>query len=720
LQKTSPLANQTGTAAQTVSYCYDELHRVSKRDYQLHVYNPPACPITAPVVSYVYDLGDNAKGHLTSLIDQAGTASYTYGILGRLATETRTIAGISKSTGYTYDLGGTIKTLTYPSGRVVTYTPDSVGRLITAADGNGTNYVASASYTPDGSIKSLVNGSTPALNQNFQYTPRLQLCRITTLTSGTLPTTCTDSQHIGNIMDRGYDFHAGNGTAGNGADNGNVFAITNYRDSNRSQAFTYDALNRLTSGWSSANTGTYSWGENYSIDAWGNLQISPMSDKAHGGNFTLSGNAQNRPTGMNYDAAGNLLSYLTANYTYDEENRLSSTAGMTYTYDGNGERVLKSQVINNVLTPVKRYWSMGGNTLAEGDGTGNLTAEYIYFGGKRIARIDLLTNTVHYYLSDHLGSTSMVASAAGAVEEESDYYPFGTEVVVTGGVNELKFTGKRRDTESQLDYFGARYYSNAFGRFSTADLPFADQHKQNPQTWNLYTYGRNNPLGGIDPNGRGYIDLAALVQSVKNWWNGGVARDGGEGNFAKNNGIGAAKGTGIFGLNTLRTALSTGTPVWAGAGPGAMTVAPVIPTPAALKPSNQTQAQASTATQITLTAATAAIPLGGPETAAASGTTSLFRAVGSAEAESIESLGVFSAAPNGTEFKGFFFTQTDAESFSSMSSRAGWGDSSVYSTEAPTDLVNSSPPHAATGEGPGTLIPNDKLNQLSPPKKVDP
>jgi len=36
------------------------------------------------------------------------------------------------------------------------------------------------------------------------------------------------------------------------------------------------------------------------------------------------------------------------------------------------------------------------------------------------------------YLSDHLGSTSIVASATGTVEEESDYYPFGTEVVVSG------------------------------------------------------------------------------------------------------------------------------------------------------------------------------------------------------------------------------------------------------------------------------------------------
>lgn len=111
-------------------------------------------------------------------------------------------------------------------------------------------------------------------------------------------------------MDRGYDFHAGNGTAGSGTDNGNVFAITNYRDTTRSQAFTYDALNRLASGWSSANTGAYSWGETYSIDAWGNLQVSPMGGKAHGGTFQLSGNVQNRPTGMAYDAAGNLMSYL--------------------------------------------------------------------------------------------------------------------------------------------------------------------------------------------------------------------------------------------------------------------------------------------------------------------------------------------------------------------------------------------------------------------------
>jgi hypothetical protein len=49
------------------------------------------------------------------------------------------------------------------------------------------------------------------------------------------------------VFSIGYDFHAGNGTAGSGTDNGNVYGIYNYRDRSRDQSFTYDALNRLAS-----------------------------------------------------------------------------------------------------------------------------------------------------------------------------------------------------------------------------------------------------------------------------------------------------------------------------------------------------------------------------------------------------------------------------------------------------------------------------------------
>jgi RHS repeat-associated protein len=69
-------------------------------------------------------------------------------------------------------------------------------------------------------------------------------------------------------------------------------------------------------------------------------------------------------------------------------------------------------------------------------------------------------------------------------------------------------TGKLRDYESglQLDYFGARYYGGAQGRFTTADPENASGflYPDDPQSWNGYAYGRNNPLKFVDPDGLAY------------------------------------------------------------------------------------------------------------------------------------------------------------------------------------------------------------------------
>src|SRR5260221_1558993 len=69
-----------------------------------------------------------------------------------------------------------------------------------------------------------------------------------------------------------------------------------------------------------------------------------------------------------------------------------------------------------------------------------------------------------------------------------------------------KFTGKERDSESGNDYFGARYYNSAMGRFMSPDwasdptaIPYASYI--NPQSLNLYTYRLNHPLSGVDPDG---------------------------------------------------------------------------------------------------------------------------------------------------------------------------------------------------------------------------
>ncbi len=69
-------------------------------------------------------------------------------------------------------------------------------------------------------------------------------------------------------------------------------------------------------------------------------------------------------------------------------------------------------------------------------------------------------------------------------------------------IESMKFTAKERDAETGLDFFGARYFSGAQGRFTSADDPFNDQVANDPQSWNLYAYVRNNPLKNVDPNGQ--------------------------------------------------------------------------------------------------------------------------------------------------------------------------------------------------------------------------
>src|SRR2546426_2365589 len=145
---------------------------------------------------------------------------------------------------------------------------------------------------------------------------------------------------------------------------------------------------------------------------------------------------------------------------------MTSGVGVTYIYDGDGKRVSKSSG--------KLYWyGMGSDPLDETDLAGNTNNvsfnEYVFFGGKRIARRDS-SNNVSYYFADHLGTARVVTNAAGTILDDSDFYPYGGERPVTSSSgNRYKFEGKERDAETGDDDFGARYYSSALGRFLSAD-----------------------------------------------------------------------------------------------------------------------------------------------------------------------------------------------------------------------------------------------------------
>ncbi len=106
----------------------------------------------------------------------------------------------------------------------------------------------------------------------------------------------------------------------------------------------------------------------------------------------------------------------------------------------------------------------------------------------------------HYYIADHLGSAQMELSAGGWPVWSGQFAPFGQELANAYTPMHYKFTGKERDSESSNDYFGARYYGSTSGRFMSAD-DGSDQGAADPQSWNLYSYVRNNPLSRTDPDG---------------------------------------------------------------------------------------------------------------------------------------------------------------------------------------------------------------------------
>lgn len=127
----------------------------------------------------------------------------------------------------------------------------------------------------------------------------------------------------------------------------------------------------------------------------------------------------------------------------------------------------------------------------------------------------------YYYLSDHLGSNSIILDSVGNIMELSDYKPYGSINYETGvSLNEYKFTDKLLDNETVLQYFGERYLDNNSGRFISMEPVMMLLHDGNqlkklsdkelqeilsdPQSLNNYSYSKNNPIIFVDPDG--------------NWW----------------------------------------------------------------------------------------------------------------------------------------------------------------------------------------------------------
>ncbi len=152
----------------------------------------------------------------------------------------------------------------------------------------------------------------------------------------------------------------------------------------------------------------------------------------------------------------------------------------------------------------------------------------------------LSVESTHYFIADHLGSAQMEIADGGWPIYSGQFAPFGQEIQngqylpqtqPDGSTSNYKFTGKERDAESGLDYFGARYMSSNMGRFMSPDysdgpdpVPFGDL--ENPESLNLYSYVQNNPINSIDEDG--HLDCSggatqdvacAVTAAAKAVWN---------------------------------------------------------------------------------------------------------------------------------------------------------------------------------------------------------
>ena len=267
--------------------------------------------------------------------------------------------------------------------------------------------------------------------------------------------------------------------------------------------------------------------ESYDYDPAGNLLElhRAVGGTAWNRNFTFDTDSNRLETvehgsathQFHYDDNGNMIKESSArHYTWDHADRLiafrsqpegSNHASLEarYLYDADGMRV-------------KKYVRKNGNSNGENtvyiDGvlehhTWNAHGEqqannhlHVMDDQQRIAIVCRgpahpkdAGPPVQYHLGDHLGSRHVVVGDNGNWINREEYFPYGETSFGSFARKRYRYTGKEKDAESGLYYYGARYYVSWMARWMSCDpTGMVD-------TLNLYLYGRDNPNVFSDPTG---------------------------------------------------------------------------------------------------------------------------------------------------------------------------------------------------------------------------
>src|SRR5271157_2753583 len=254
--------------------------------------------------------------------------------------------------------------------------------------------------------------------------------------------------------------------------------------------------------------------------------------------YVYDGVPVDRSSSTGWDASGNTLYDGNNEYWYDAEGQLCAMQSQAlpglpitqYVYDAEGARIAKGTLsaapsnstslcappLSSGFTLSARYLvDQGGDQVTElSEQSGEVWKHSNVFSAARLtATYD--TSGLHFELADPLGTKRVQANISGQIEMSWVSLPFGDALTpilppnppsTADDATEHHFTQKERDNESNNDYFEARYYSSAMGRFMSPDwsakaepVPYAKL--DDPQSLNLYSYVRNNPLIHVDADG---------------------------------------------------------------------------------------------------------------------------------------------------------------------------------------------------------------------------
>lgn len=472
---------------------------------------------TSANVCYYYGQGGAAAyaiGRLTSTVDPTGSESYSHDANGRVTQLSEILNGQAYNIVYQYDAGGDLTQITYPSGRIVQQAYNQVGQLCQIAP-SATNctagssyYAANFLYNAPGKLLGFNYGN--GVTATFYYSPdRTQLTYLAYTKGNSIYFNLQYSYQQNSL----YSPRCSPGTVGN---NGSIQCITDNVASGRSMSYSYDPLQRMTSAKTCGSSAFPQWSLAENYDRYGNRWTQTVT-AGSGPSTNLSFGLNNQPTGYNFDSSGNMTVEPLSppnQMTYDGENRMTAFQGFggaaSYSYGGNGLRVGKA--VNSGSTTVSIY--SGSSVIAEYDNGAASNAparEYIYNGaGDATGLLAMISGgATTYYHQDHL-SVRLTTDGNGNVAAQAGDFPFGEQWYQSGPGNEWNFTSYQRDSESGLDYAVARYYNSRTGTFCSADPLAGDP--SDPQSWNRYPYGRNNPVMITDPSGQNWF--FSLLQDI--------------------------------------------------------------------------------------------------------------------------------------------------------------------------------------------------------------